>query len=209
MCCAHEGHKNRFTHFLNAVVMKHLFQFLPVFLAMFFTVPSFGQFQDRSTTSPAADNDYTTDMTRTARVGIGFATNTAFNAALGTANRARLAVRDGIIAHHVSDTIGNFAGKWLGLGIGNPGGPVQPYGLAIADTGSVAFYNVLRENFNGVIRKNTVAGFGGEPMRNAEFALLLVEGVCFRQDIFRQDEQDDTSDPMAASHRIALRIFLN
>jgi hypothetical protein len=46
-------------------------------------------------------------------------------------------------------------------------------------------------------------------MRNAEFALLLVEGVCFRQDIFRQDEQDDTSDPMAASHRIALRIFLN
>jgi hypothetical protein len=159
--------------------MKHLFQFLPVFLAMFFTVPSFGQFQDRSTTSPAADNDYTTDMTRTARVGIGFATNTAFNAALGTANRARLAVRDGIIAHHVSDTIGNFAGKWLGLGIGNPGGPAgspKPYGLAIADTGSVAFYNVLRENFNGVIRKNTVAGFGGEPMRNAECGICAAFG---------------------------------
>jgi hypothetical protein len=27
-------------------------------------------------------------------------------------------------------------------------------------------------------------------MRNAEFALLLVEGVYFRQDIFGQDEQD-------------------
>jgi hypothetical protein len=27
-------------------------------------------------------------------------------------------------------------------------------------------------------------------MRNAEFVLLLVEGVCFGQDILRQDEQD-------------------
>jgi len=37
-----------------------------------------------------------------------------------------------------------------------------------------------------------------------EFALLLVEGGCFGQDIFGQDEQDGTSDPMAASHRIAI-----
>ena len=92
LCYAHDGYKNRFTHFLNAVVMKHLFQFLPVFLAMFFTVPSFGQFQDRFTTSPAADNDYTTDMTRTARIGVGFATNNDYDDALGTANRARLAI---------------------------------------------------------------------------------------------------------------------
>jgi hypothetical protein len=27
-------------------------------------------------------------------------------------------------------------------------------------------------------------------IRNAEFVLLLVEGVCFGQDILRQDEQD-------------------
>ena len=59
---------------------------------MFFTVPSFGQFQDRFTTSPAADNDYTTDMTRTARIGVGFATNNDYDDALGTANRARLAI---------------------------------------------------------------------------------------------------------------------
>jgi hypothetical protein len=47
-------------------------------------------------------------------------------------------------------------------------------------------------------------------IRNSEFALLLVEGVYFRQDIFRQDEQNGTSDPMAASHRIALHhSFVN
>ncbi len=145
--------------------MKRLFQVLPVFLAMFFTVPLFGQFQDRIATPPVEDDDYVTDMTRTARVGIGFATNTDYNNALGTANRARLAVRDGILAHHVSGEIGMFGDKWCGLGIGNPGGAAgtpKPYGLAIADTGNVGFYNIIREVFEGATRKNMVAGFGAE-----------------------------------------------
>jgi hypothetical protein len=122
--------------------MKRLFQVLPVFLAMFFTVPLFGQFQDRTATPPVEDDDYVTDMTRTARVGIGFATNTEYNNALGTANRARLAVRDGILAHHVSGEIGTFGDKWCGLGIGNPGGGAgtpRPYGLAMPTPAAWAF----------------------------------------------------------------------
>ena len=132
---------------------------------MFFTVSLFGQFQDRTSTSPVLEDDYTTDMTRTARIGVGFATNNDYDDALGTANRARLAVRDGILAHHVSGEIGTFGDKWCGLGIGNPGGAAgtpKPYGLAIADTGSVGFYNIIREVFEGATRKNTVAGFGAE-----------------------------------------------
>jgi hypothetical protein len=42
----------------------------------------------------------------------------------------------------------------------------KPYGLAITDTNSVAFYNLLRENFNGAIRKNTIAGFGTDGQTN-------------------------------------------
>jgi len=147
--------------------------------------PAFAQFNNNI---DAALTGLTDAGYRQGRLGIGFtnpyAGATGLGTALGTSNRARFAVRDGILAHHVSGEIGTFGDKWLGLGIGNPGGPAgspKPYGLAIADTGSVAFFNVLRENFNGVIRKNTVAGFGAEYINANRFiitgVLIVVMGV--------------------------------
>jgi len=175
---------HKILHLKNLVNMKQVSFILLTMGFLPYVKPISAQFLGRPSNNVVGNADNTIDMYRTPRVGIGFTTNTAFNTALGTANRARLAVRDGIIAHHVSDTIGNFAGKWLGLGIGNPGGPAgspKPYGLAIADTGSVAFFNVLRENFNGVIRKNTVAGFGAEYINANRFiitgVLIVVMGV--------------------------------
>ena len=162
-------------------------QFYLVALALLSLItPSFAQFDNTSDVDIPA-GDITQGGYRTGLLGVGFPNAAALRAAIGSpidlnpANpRARFTVRNGIIAHHVSDTIGNFAGKWLGLGIGNPGGPAgspKPYGLAIADTGSVAFYNVLRENFNGVIRKNTVAGFGAEGINANRFIIRGYSGT--------------------------------
>ena len=142
--------------------MKQLTFIFAAICFLAYAKPVSAQFLDRPSDNPVANDNNTDDMYRTPRIGIGFTTNNAYDDALGTANRARLAVRDGILAHHVSGEIGTFAGKWCGLGIGNPGGSVQPYGLAIADTGSVGFYNIIREVFEGATRKNTVAGFGAE-----------------------------------------------
>ncbi|MFZ4635627.1 MAG: hypothetical protein ACOYNO_15585, partial [Saprospiraceae bacterium] len=123
--------------------MRHI-TFLVIAGYVLLACPAFAQF----------NNDFNgplgTSLTdpgyRPGRLGIGFtnpyAGATGLGTALGTSNRARFAVRDGILAHHVSGEIGTFGDKWLGLGIGNPGGPAgspKPYGLAIADTGSVAF----------------------------------------------------------------------
>ena len=113
---------------------------------------------------------FTNPQVRSGNTGVGFTDATDYNSAAG-ASGAKFLVKGGILSHYVSGSVDNFSGKWCGLGIGNPGGPAgspKPYGLAIADTGSVAFYNALRENFNGVIRKNTVAGFGAESIRNTE-----------------------------------------
>ena len=105
----------------------------------------------------------TNDQVRTGVTGIGFLTPVAASTAAN--GRTRFLVNGtgndgGILAHFVSGGVGNFSDKWCGLGIGNPTGTPSPYGLAIADTNSVGFYNLLRENFNGAIRKNTIAGFG-------------------------------------------------
>jgi len=159
-------------------------QFYLVVLAFLSLItPSFAQFDD--TGNVEVDND---DITlggyRTGLLGVGFPNAAALRAAIGSpatldpANpRARFTVRDGILAHFVSDTIGNFAGKWCGLGIGNPGGAVQPYGLAIADTGSVGFYNIIREVFEGATRKNTVAGFGAEGTNINRFIVRAYSGT--------------------------------
>ncbi|MGI9158567.1 MAG: hypothetical protein ACR2K1_02310 [Saprospiraceae bacterium] len=56
-------------------------------------------------------------------------------------------------------------------------GPIQPYGLAIADTGSVGFYNIIREVFEGATRKNTVAGFGAEGTNANRFIVRAYSGT--------------------------------
>jgi len=92
------------------------------------------------------------DMYRNGRVGYGFPNFGSFLSA-DPMSRARLTVREGIIAHYVNGSVGQLDNaKWCGLGIGNPGGGPSPYGLAIADNNNVGFYNIL---FNDVI-----AGFG-------------------------------------------------
>jgi hypothetical protein len=116
-------------------------------------------------------------INRTGVTGIGFASVLdATSAAGGSAPRTRFIVNGagtdgGILSHYISGTVGTFGSidKWCGLGVGNPGGPAsspKPYGLAITDTNSVAFFNLLRENFNGAIRKNTIAGFGTDGQIN-------------------------------------------
>jgi hypothetical protein len=120
------------------------------------------------------------DINRTGVTGIGFANETA--AATAANGETRFLVNGtgsdgGILAHYVSGSVGNFAGKWCGLGIGNPGGSVQPYGLAIADTGSVGFYNIIREVFEGATRKNTVAGFGAEGTNINRFIVRAYSGT--------------------------------
>jgi hypothetical protein len=159
--------------------------YLVVLASISLITPSFAQFDD-NLNGDVGNPDISSGGYRTGLLGIGFPDAASLRAAIGSSTldaanpRARFTVRNGIIAHHVSDTIGNFAGKWLGLGIGNPGGPAgspKPYGLAIADTGSVAFFNVLRENFNGVIRKNTVAGFGAEGVNANRFIIRGYSGT--------------------------------
>jgi len=165
-------------------MQKQFYLFVLAFLSLI--TPSFAQFND--TGNVEVDND---DITlggyRTGLLGVGFPNAAALRAAIGSpatldpANpRARFTVRDGILAHFVSDTIGNFAGKWCGLGIGNPGGGAgtpKPYGLAIADTGSVGFYNIIREVFEGATRKNTVAGFGAEGTNINRFIVRAYSGT--------------------------------
>jgi hypothetical protein len=158
-------------------------QFYLVVLAFISLVtPSLAQFDDNDNANIGV-GDITPGGYRTGLLGVGFPNAAALRTAIGsttlntTTPRARLTVRDGILAHHVSDTIGNFSGKWCGLGISNPGGPVQPYGLAIADTGSVGFYNIIREVFEGATRKNTVAGFGAEGANANRFIVRAYSGT--------------------------------
>jgi Chaperone of endosialidase/Secretion system C-terminal sorting domain len=109
------------------------------------------------------NSNIVTDMWRTGRVGYGFPNGPAYNAATLPSERARLLVRDGLLAHHVSGVVGDFAGKWCGLGIGNPGGfGPQPYGLAILENNNVGFYNIIKETTGF----NVVAGFGVDNQPN-------------------------------------------
>jgi hypothetical protein len=119
---------------------------------------------------------------RTGVTGVGFlnfldATNAATSGGqvrslfILNGNPQTTAPNGSILSHWISGTVGTFGSidKWCGLGVGNPGGPAsspKPYGLAITDTNSVAFFNLLRENFNGAIRKNTIAGFGTDGQIN-------------------------------------------
>ena len=128
-------------------------------------------------------------ITRFGVTGIGFPTNTAAATAAGgrsffvvdgTAN----APNGNILAHWLGGQVGPFTSgnTWCGLGEGNPGGPVTPYGLAMAKGGSVGFYNL----FPGSAAEDVIAGFGvatgtnanrfrirgGKPMRNTEY------GIC-------------------------------
>ncbi|MEI6412211.1 MAG: hypothetical protein WCR52_22665 [Bacteroidota bacterium] len=118
-----------------------------IFCLALFTLPtvSFGQWTNNGTTTTSL---FTNEAVRTGNTGVGFTDGTSYITTAGTSG-AKFLVQGGILGHYVSGTVGDFAGKWCGLGIGNPGGPStspKPYGLAIIDTNNVAFYNIITRN---------------------------------------------------------------
>jgi len=109
-------------------------------------------------------------ITRFNVTGIGFPTaataataagGRSFFVVDGTAN----APNGNIMAHWLGGQVGPFTSgnTWCGLGEGNPGGPVTPYGLAMAKGGSVGFYNL----FPGSAGEDVIAGFGVATGTNA------------------------------------------
>jgi hypothetical protein len=97
------------------------------------------------------------DVHRQGLIGVGFPDAATYNAA---ANGVSVILgRKGFVGQYVSGAVGDFNNnsKWCGVGIGNPGGPVSPYGFAAIDTAHLAFYNLIRQSST---RKDVVAGYG-------------------------------------------------
>ncbi len=127
------------------------------------TLPNlvFGQWTDNGAT-PTNPFDFNITTVRRGNTGVGFIDQFDYATKAGTSG-ARFLVEGGILGHYVNGTVGSFSGKWCGLGEGNPGAPPgspAPYGLGVAFSDNVAFYNLLKELFNGAGRVNTIAGFG-------------------------------------------------
>lgn len=140
---------------LKITTMRYLLPFFVVCFSLLST-QVFGQFNDLNEVEVEND-DLISPMYRTNRVGIGFTSFSAYNSIVGSFPPGLL-VKDNLIGHYVSGTVGSFSSgsKWLGLGIGNPGGNPEPYGLAILDSANLGFYNIIAESG----RKNLIAGFG-------------------------------------------------
>jgi hypothetical protein len=98
------------------------------------------------------------DVYRKGPIGVGFNSYISYSTAVGTGFPSILG-RGGIVSHFVSGSVGDFNNnsKWCGMGLGNPGGPVTPYGFAAIDTAHLAFYNLIRQTST---RKDVVAGYG-------------------------------------------------
>ncbi len=147
--------------------MRHIIFLLSICLLLL-SFPAFAQFFG-PTNVQVPNGDINTTAYRRGIVGIGF-TNpyngaTGLGPALGATPRATLAVRGGILAHHVSGEIGLFSDQWCGLGEGNPGnlfGLPNPYGLSIAKGGNVGFFNLFPQNN----REDLVLGFGQSGANN-------------------------------------------
>ena len=160
--------------------MRHIHLVL-LFIFTLFAQSAFAQFLNIANNAVVVNTDTITDAYRSARLGIGFnrlpgINNNNFKTALGTSPKARFAVKGGILAHYVSGEIGDFnAAKWCGLGVGNPGAPLgvpTPYGLAIAENGSVGFYNLLA-NSNNIL--DLIAGFGSVENNKSRFIIRSYE----------------------------------
>lgn len=139
------------------------------FLLVIFLGMINGSMQAQFEWSPLGATD-ANPITRFNVTGIGFPT--AADAATAAGGRSFFVV-DGtanapngnILAHWLGGQVGPFASgnTWCGLGEGNPGGPVTPYGLAMAKGGSVGFYNL----FPGSAGEDVIAGFGVATGTNA------------------------------------------
>jgi len=124
----------------------------------------------------------TDDINRTGVTGIGFASPTAAATAANGETRFLVngtGVDGGILAHYVSGAVGSFSSdsRWLGLGIGNPSGMPNPYGLAIVDSANLGFYNIISEVFGPTTRKNLIAGFGANGANRNRFIVRGYSGT--------------------------------
>ncbi|MFZ4476958.1 MAG: hypothetical protein ACOYPR_17315, partial [Saprospiraceae bacterium] len=136
----------------------------------------FAQFENGSG-STVGDASYLETAYREGKIGIGYnPTGTVPASELGW----RLLVKDSSYAHVVgSSTFGSFASgnKWLGLGIGNPGGSPKPYGLALVDNTNLGFYNLINEVYENATRTNTIAGFGANGNNPNRFIVRAYSGT--------------------------------
>ena len=182
---AYQTARTNYSLLKNLIIMRN--KIIAIFAGFFLlTAPIFGQFKDFQE-AQVENFDLASIMYRTNRIGIGFTNFNAYNNIVGTFP-PRLLVRDGLLAHYESGTVGLFLNpadpiannKWCGLGVGNPGAPVninKPYGLAISDNKSVGFYNLLSETVNNVPRNNLIAGFGvDDPTNNLNPNRFIVRG---------------------------------
>lgn len=141
--------------------MKKLcFSFLFIGLFIF---EGYSQFSQINGTTPVLNSEFGTVMKRTAKTGIG-----EFPSSTGPTSLFQVrAVTDSLfnqISQVETGTFGlfNSTSKWLGLGVGNPGGTPEPYGLAIVDSTHLGFYNLIDENS----KTNLIASFGQNASEN-------------------------------------------
>ncbi len=104
------------------------------------------------------NNNIGNDVYRRGAIGVGFPDFATYSAARATGLPSIIG-RGGIVSHFISGSVGDFNNnsKWCGIGLGNPAGPVRPYGFAAIDTAHLAFYNLIRQTST---RKDVVAGYG-------------------------------------------------
>lgn len=135
----------------------------------------FAQFEDDGG-NEVLNNQYIDNMFREGKIGIGYNTPGSLPSGFGW----RFLLKDSAYAHVVGNsTFGSFAAnnKWLGLGIGNPSGTPNPYGLAIVDDTNLGFYNIISEVFGPTTRKNLIAGFGANGANLNRFIIRAYSGT--------------------------------
>lgn len=146
---------------------------LTLLFVLFVTSMSFAQFRN-SGGGNVGNNDVTTPMARGGAIGVfGGYTGGTFtnpNSILQVRADQSAPFNNFQISQVEFGQFGQFTGeeKWIGLGVGNPGGPVQPYGLAIVDQKGFGFFNLIEEND----RFNLITNFAlGDPNNVNEFII--------------------------------------
>lgn len=135
----------------------------------------FAQFEDAGG-NDVLNTEYQDNMFREGKIGIGYNTPGSLPFGVGW----RFLLKDSAYAHVVGNsTFGSFApgNKWLGLGIGNPGGSPNPYGLALVDNTNLGFYNLINEVYENATRTNTIAGFGANGNNQNRFIVRAYSGT--------------------------------
>ena len=135
----------------------------------------FAQFEDEGG-NDVLNTEYQDNMFREGKIGIGYNTPGSLPSGFGW----RFLLKDSSYAHVVGNsTFGSFAAgnKWLGLGIGNPGGSPNPYGLALVDNTNLGFYNLINEVYENATRTNTIAGFGANGNNQNRFIVRAYSGT--------------------------------